>query len=98
MQIEQHNMNSLMPTPLLFFWRNLCHAMCPELQVYKEILQHAKNLNSSQVEESITEVNAFCPEEGVAVRSCPGIPRFPLMRVPRRQFRTEVKKRLFAVA
>jgi hypothetical protein len=79
------------------FWRNLCHAMCPELQIYKEILWHGRNLDESQVYTSIHELQTMCPKEGNIVRSCPGIPKFPSLRIPRRQYKTEVKKRLFTI-
>jgi hypothetical protein len=79
------------------FWKHLCHAMCPELQVYKNILRHAKNLNVTQVQESIQEVRMLCPNETTGIRSCPGIPKFPLMKIPRRQYKAETKKRLFTV-
>jgi hypothetical protein len=80
------------------FWRNLCHAMCPEIQTYKQILQYGRNLNDAQVQESIREVQLLCPEEGHSIHECPGIPQFPLIRVPRRQFKMEVKKRLFTTS
>jgi hypothetical protein len=76
---------------------NLCRALCPEIQIYKEILQHADNLDDAQHRESIQEVQALCPFETVAVRECPGIPTFPPIRVPRRQYQTETKKRLYQI-
>ena len=79
------------------FWINLCHAMCPEIQIYKQILHRANNLNTSQVKESIREVQVLCPEEPSSLRDCPGIPQFPLIMVPRRQYMAETKKRLFII-
>jgi hypothetical protein len=79
------------------FWKNLCCAVCPELQVYKQILHKAQNLNNSEVRESIDEIQAYCPEETNQIRSCPGIPNFPLMKIPRRRYKAEIKKRLFTV-
>ena len=80
------------------FWSNLCRAMCPEIQIYQQILEHATNMNVSQVQESISEVQVMCPQyDSSKQRSCPGIPRFPLIKVPRRQYVGETKKRLFVV-
>jgi hypothetical protein len=80
------------------FWLNLCHAMCPEIQIYQQILKHANNMNASQVRESISEVQVMCPQYDYSKqRSCPGIPRFPLIKVPRRQYVAETKKRLFVI-
>ena len=79
------------------FWINLCHAMCPEIQIYKKLLERANNLNKSQVKDSIREVQVLCPEETSMLRDCPGIPQFPLIKVPRRQYMAETKKRLFAI-
>jgi hypothetical protein len=80
------------------FWSNLCRAMCPEIQIYQQILEHATNMNVSQVQESISEVQVMCPQyDSSKQSSCPGIPRFPLIKVPRRQYVGETKKRLFVV-
>jgi hypothetical protein len=76
---------------------NLCRALCPEIQMYKEILQHADNLDDAQHRESIQEVQVLCPLETVAVRECLGIPTFPPIRVPRRQYQTVTKKRMFQI-
>jgi len=79
------------------FWSNLCHAMCPELRIYQQILERAENMNASQVRESLSEVQAMCPQYDPNETSCPGIPHFPLMKVPRRRYVSETKKRLFAI-
>ena len=79
------------------FWFNLCQAMCPEIRIYQQILEHAKNLNTSQVEESVSEVETMCPLYNSKQNSCTGIPHFPLMKVPRRKYLAETKKRLFAI-
>ena len=79
------------------FWLNLCHAMCPEIQVYQQILEHANNMNASQVQHSISEVQVMCPRYDSTQRSCPGIPQFPLIKVPRQQYLAETKKRLFVI-
>ena len=81
------------------FWSNLCHAMCPEIQIYQQILQHAANLNASQVQESILEIQALCPLYDPKQKSgCPNIPEFPPLQVSRRKYAGETKKRLFAIA
>lgn len=79
------------------FLVNLCRALCPEIQIYKQILDSAQNLNESQVHDSIREVQAWCPLEGIAVRACPDIPTFPPMKVSRRRYASETKKRLFQI-
>lgn len=81
-------------------WTNLCRALCPEIQIYKRILYEGRNLDAAQVRTSIDEVLAICPAETVAIRTCPtsSLPTFPLMKVPRRQYQSETKKRLFEIA
>lgn len=76
---------------------NLCRALCPEIQVYKQILAAASNLDAIQKNESLQEVVEWCPAETLQLRDdCPGIPSFPVMQVPRRHYRSEIKQRLFA--
>ena len=79
------------------FWSNLCRAMCPEIKIYQQILEQAHNLNESQVQVSIQEIQALCPHYDPKATQCLEIPEFPLLRVPRRQFKGETKKRLFAI-
>ena len=79
------------------FWLNLCHAMCPEIQIYKQILQHADNMDASHVQESIREVQVMCPQYNSNESSCSGIPQFPLIKVPRGQYLGETKKSLFVI-
>ena len=81
------------------FWRNLCRAICPEIRIYQQILEHADNLNPSQVGESLSELQAMCPwyDSKQSSSSCPEIPQFPLIKVPRRQYFGETKKRLFVI-
>ena len=79
------------------FWSNLCHAMCPEIRIYQKMLEHANNLNTSQVRQSMSEVEALCPRYDPKQNSCPGIPQFPPLRVSRRQYKGETKKRLFVI-
>jgi hypothetical protein len=50
--------------------RNLCRALCREIQVYKEFLFRAGNLNATQRQESIAELLNVCPEETMEIRSC----------------------------
>jgi hypothetical protein len=78
--------------------QNLCRALCHEIQIYKQLLTRADNLNDAQVQESLKEVQESCPDEKMLhTRECPGIPTFPLIPVPRRQYQSETKKRLFQV-
>ena len=49
-------------------WRNLCRAMCHEMQIYKMMLKRASNLNEDDVKESIKEVREICPEETQEIR------------------------------
>ena len=52
-------------------WRNLCHAMCHEMQIYKMMLKRASNLNDDDVKESIEELREICPEESHEIpRAC----------------------------
>ena len=79
------------------FWLNLCQAMCPEIKIYKQILGRANNINTSQFSESISEIQVLCPQYNSEEWSCQGIPKFPVIKVPRRQYLVETKKRLFTV-
>lgn len=79
------------------FWSNLCRAMCPEIKIYQQILEQAHNLETSQLQASIQEIQALCPHYDPKSTECLEIPDFPLLRVPRRQFKGETKKRLFAM-
>jgi hypothetical protein len=77
-------------------FENLCRALCPEIQVYKRFLMAADNLNATQRIQSIQEIQRTCPQETPELRElCPDIPRFPPLKVPKRQYQTETKKRLF---
>ncbi|KAL3904771.1 MAG: hypothetical protein SGILL_009940, partial [Bacillariaceae sp.] len=57
------NSKQLLGNQSSVFWRNLCHAMCPELQVYKQILWRGSNLDELQVLASLQDVEKLCPEE-----------------------------------
>jgi len=50
--------------------RNLCRAQCREIQVYKDLLYRAENLNATQREESIVELMKLCPEETAEIQVC----------------------------
>lgn len=94
--------NTTTTTPISKFapqaLQNLCRALCPEIQIYKQLLKRAENLNDAQVQESLKDVQDSCPDETTFhTRECPGIPTFPLVPVSRRQYQTETKKRLFQV-
>jgi hypothetical protein len=51
--------------------KNLCRALCYEIQVYKKILEMAENLAERQVRESLQEVIDSCPGETLEIRKCP---------------------------
>lgn len=42
---------------------NLCRALCEEIQVYKQLLTRAVNLETSDLKLSMEELTAQCPEE-----------------------------------
>mmetsp|Transcript_34214 Transcript_34214/g.102381 ORF Transcript_34214/g.102381 Transcript_34214/m.102381 type:complete len:191 (-) Transcript_34214:166-738(-) len=51
--------------------RNLCRALCEEIQVYKKLLARAVNLREEDVRESMEELRTTCPEEtSVEPRAC----------------------------
>ncbi len=79
------------------FWSNLCRAMCPEIKFYQQLLHRADNLDASQVRASVQEVQALCPTYDPKSETCPGIPEFPKLKIPRRAYAGETKKRLFAI-
>ena len=41
----------------------LCETLCNEIQVYKQILKRAQNINKQQYIESMKELMASCPKE-----------------------------------
>jgi hypothetical protein len=50
---------------------NLCRAMCPEIQVYKQLLSRAINLSPEDVDTSLQELRQQCPEEAsIDTRDC----------------------------
>jgi hypothetical protein len=48
----------------------LCQALCNEIQVYKQILLLAKNLNQGQVQASLDALEVKCPTEAITAE-CP---------------------------
>ena len=67
--------NKTPPRPALQFVddagrQNLCTALCPEMQVYKILLQRSFNLQPADIATSLQEVQAVCPNETIAIRSC----------------------------
>lgn len=50
--------------------RNLCRALCDEIQVYKQLLLRAENLSHKQKRESMHELLNTCQEESLTFRSC----------------------------
>ena len=51
--------------------KNLCLALCNEIQAYKRFLLLAENLSSEEVAESIDMVVRECAEETAEIRECP---------------------------
>jgi len=44
----------------------ICHYLCEDIQVYKQLLLHAVNLNENDVAVSMRELNETCPTEAAA--------------------------------
>ena len=53
--------------------QNLCHALCPEIQIYKYLLRTAINLDEDDYHQSMTELQEDCPLEAIN-DSCPFFP------------------------
>eukprot|EP00547_Thalassionema_nitzschioides_P008492 CAMPEP_0194229488 /NCGR_PEP_ID=MMETSP0156-20130528/43917_1 /TAXON_ID=33649 /ORGANISM="Thalassionema nitzschioides, Strain L26-B" /LENGTH=409 /DNA_ID=CAMNT_0038962041 /DNA_START=31 /DNA_END=1260 /DNA_ORIENTATION=- len=45
---------------------NLCWILCDEIQVYKQLLRRAKNLEKDQYQDSMTRLAEHCPNEAAA--------------------------------
>ncbi len=43
----------------------LCEVLCNEIQVYKELIRGAINLNDDDVDESMEELRRTCPREAM---------------------------------
>ena len=55
--------------------RNLCRALCEEIQIYKQLLARAVNLGPEDLAESMEELRRQCPEEvDINPRKCPTPP------------------------
>eukprot|EP00554_Chaetoceros_debilis_P007731 CAMPEP_0194077440 /NCGR_PEP_ID=MMETSP0149-20130528/4063_1 /TAXON_ID=122233 /ORGANISM="Chaetoceros debilis, Strain MM31A-1" /LENGTH=409 /DNA_ID=CAMNT_0038758463 /DNA_START=644 /DNA_END=1873 /DNA_ORIENTATION=- len=50
---------------------NLCHALCNEIQIYKQLLHLAINIDHHRENESLDELIATCPDERREIRDCP---------------------------
>ena len=50
---------------------NLCRALCNEIQIYKELLHLAINIDRDGENESLDELIATCPDESREIRDCP---------------------------
>lgn len=76
--------------------QHLCQALCHELQFYKQFLGASDNLDDHRKGQSLQELQTYCPsEKSLEVRECPSLPNISPIRVTPRQYRTEVKKRLY---
>lgn len=43
----------------------LCHVLCNEIQVYKDIIRRAVNLNREDVTNSMEDLRKTCPKEAI---------------------------------
>lgn len=72
--MKNHNANVwLGPDDLVFSDKSkdiICHALCNDIKVYKNILRLAENLDASQVEKSIEELMEKCPVEAADDFTC----------------------------
>lgn len=51
--------------------QNLCRALCDEIQVYKQLLVRAINLEAEDIDASMEELRQQCPEEtDILPREC----------------------------
>lgn len=55
-----------------FALRNLCRALCEEIQVYKEILHRAENFRPEEIAQSMEELTSKCPKEAQLTK-CPAL-------------------------
>jgi len=64
--------------------RNLCDALCEEIQVYKKLLRRAENLTPEDIDESMQELRGHCPIQADR-ETCPQRPDFGIQEpVPKR--------------
>ena len=50
--------------------KNLCRALCDEIQLYKRLLNSATNLDAKMKQASMDELLRSCPNELREVRDC----------------------------
>lgn len=51
--------------------KNICHALCLDIQFYKKLLIMAENLDDDEVKRSMKDVINSCPDETFEIRDCP---------------------------
>jgi hypothetical protein len=44
---------------------NICRALCTEIQVYKQLLARAENLDRDQYATSMRELREACPDQAI---------------------------------
>lgn len=59
--------------------RNLCDALCEEIQVYKKLLRFAENLMPEDIDESMQELRNHCPIQADR-ETCPKRPDFGVQK------------------
>lgn len=98
-QVNMGNKTNTKPTLPLSngAMQNLCHALCLEIQYYKQLLSMAENLGPTGVKTSFQELMAMCPEETEDVRECQGLPTFPKLSIQQGKYDQETKKRFYEV-
>ena len=62
------NSTDLTATALVY----LCRALCVEIQIYKEVLERAENLQPAEVAQSLEELSRKCPTE-TQQSTCPAL-------------------------
>jgi hypothetical protein len=73
---------------------NLCRALCMEFQYYFQFLWLADNLATDDVDDSVREVQAQCPDIQPG-KSCTDLPTFPPLYIHKSQYVKMVKKRFY---
>ncbi len=48
----------------------LCKVLCNEIQVYKDLIKKAVNLNEVAIEETMQELKEVCPKEAAHKHGC----------------------------
>ena len=49
---------------------NICRALCEEIQIYKQMLRLAVNINADEEQISLNELLGSCPRESREIRDC----------------------------